>query len=286
MPEPIKELSPAKINLFLRVGGKRRDGFHEIETVFHSTDLCDEVFISECDGISVRCGYPGVPDGKENLAYKAAEVLRNKTGCVKGALIDIKKVIPPGGGLAGGSGNAAAVLRGLNRLWETGLSEKEIMKIAEGLGSDVSFCVKNGAAFGTGRGEILEFRPVLRDVYFIIVCPGIFVSTAWAYNQLTLSLTEGVKKINFRGRYQSAVDDPFKLTALLYNDFEKTVFNRYPQIARVKDIINGFDPIGALMSGSGSSVFGVFSNKEKAAAAAAFLSKDYPDTFLTEPRSH
>ena len=178
------ELARAKINLYLDVTAKREDGYHEIESVMQSVSLADTVSLERADDLTVICDHPAVPGGSENLAYRAAQAFFRVTGIAGGAGIRIEKHIPVAAGLAGGSADAAAVLRGLNRLYGTGLTDTELCGIGKTLGADVPFCVVGGTALTRGIGEKLTTLPTLSGCYFVIAKGETGISTAAAYAAL------------------------------------------------------------------------------------------------------
>jgi 4-diphosphocytidyl-2-C-methyl-D-erythritol kinase len=242
--------SYAKINLSLRVLDKRPDGYHNIDSIFQSVSLHDDITITLLDkpGVEVICDHPDVPAGNRNIVYKIIQALPKAK---QGVRIEIKKQIPVGAGLGGGSSNAAAVLFGLNQLWGLGLSLEQLMTIGAGVGADVPFCLVGGTARVTGIGEVVKkIGPVIPGKYIIIVKPLFAVSTAWAYGEFDKSQipnpktcpeeTEGSKQCMF------------------YNELEPVVIAGYPQIAKIKQQLLDLGAEGAAMSGSGSAVFGVF----------------------------
>jgi len=269
--------TPAKVNLGLNILGKREDGFHELETLFQMVNWCDEIKL-EClsRGLDLTCNQPEIPTDDENLVIKAAHLLQIRyPGRCKGARINLTKNIPHGAGLGGGSGNAAGVLLGLNFLWNLNLKRKDLILLASELGSDVPFFLFSPCAIGRSRGEILE--PVKNSIkfYVLMVYPGFPLSTAWVYGNLKLKLTKAENNIsiltNFLMRSEFA-----QLGAALYNDLEPVVFKRYPEVLEIKNELLNSGAAGALLSGSGSTVFGIFDNPEIAKKALArFTGKKY-----------
>jgi 4-diphosphocytidyl-2-C-methyl-D-erythritol kinase len=257
----------AKINLALAVLGKRQDGYHEIRTVFQSIDLHDELEFRESDGLHLSCeNLAGVPE-EQNLVWRAADLLRCAAGISRGAEIILRKKIPTGAGLGGGSSNAAATLLGLSRLWSLCMPPSALIPIAASLGSDVPFFLEGGTALGIGRGEETYPLPALPAANLVIVHPGIHVSTAEAYGSLRLILTsaEASHKIQrFCGRLQDASSYP----AGIFNDFETSVLPANPSIREAKEFLLCRGAAAAMLSGSGSSVFGFFLDEESALAAS------------------
>lgn len=258
----LKLLVPAKINLFLNVIGKRQDGYHELETILQKVELYDTIILEEKDeGIELECHQ--VP-GAENLAYKAAELLKQELKIKKGVKIRIKKNIPIAAGLGGGSSDAAITLIGLNKLWGIGLSQDELIRLAGKLGADVPFFINDsGLAYGTGIGTIITPLPDLPPFWLVIICPEIKISTAKVYEGLNFMLTN--EPINSKIISSEIKEGNIeKISKSLYNTLEKVVFPQYPVIKRLKDDLLQAGALGALMSGSGSAVFGIASTKIEA----------------------
>ena len=264
----MKFKTPAKINLGLHIHKKRDDGFHELETLFQMVALFDEMELEETEGnIELFCDTPGIPNDKTNLVVKAARLLQNRfTGKCGGVKIKLKKKIPSGAGLGGGSGNAAGVLLALNLLWNLKISRNDLISMASELGSDVPFFLMSPCAIGTGKGEILQPVESPISFYILMIYPGFPISTPWVYDNLKLKLTKSENNIsilkNFIMRSEFA-----QLGASLYNDLEPIVFKRYPEILTMKNELLNSGAEGALLSGSGSTVFGIFDNLEIAKKA-------------------
>ncbi len=246
----------AKVNLYLRVLGRRPDGFHNIETIFHSISLSDILTLSRREsGFTVSCSSPGVPIDESNLALVAA---RRLLGEGRGGVhVDLDKRIPASAGLGGGSADAAASLVGVNLLYDLGLSDADLLSAAADVGSDVPFMLSGGCAIGEGRGEILTPLKCLPRLPVVVVVPPIAVSTRWAYESLRTGLTTGVSRGNIvsDARRMGAVES---VKSLLYNDFEALISERHPLILGIKEGLQSDGAAGALMSGSGSAVFGIF----------------------------
>jgi 4-diphosphocytidyl-2-C-methyl-D-erythritol kinase len=259
---PLRIRSFAKINLTLSVLGRRADGYHEIRTLFQSIDLCDELEIRHSDRLEISCAeLPGLPQ-EENLIWKAAVSLAEKTGCRLGASINVRKNIPVGAGLGGGSSNAAATLLGLCRFWGVKVPENDLFSLGAKLGSDVPFFLSGGTALGTGRGEKIEPLPDGPASWLVVIFPGIHVSTAEAYRSLNLGLTSS-SEVHTIHRFYGQV----RLTEI-FNDFEASILPAYPPILEAKRFLQERGAVATLLSGSGSSVFGFFSNEESAFAVA------------------
>lgn len=256
----------AKINLYLNVVGKREDGYHNLETVFHSIGLHDDVIIRKqrTKGITVHCEHPAVPCDSRNLAYQAAQLLSDAVGGIGGIAINIHKRIPVAAGLAGGSANAAAVLHGANELFRLGLTQETLMRFGAQLGADVPFCLHGGAALGLGIGDQLTRLPTLSDLPLLLLNPGIEVSTAAIFKKLNFPLTKPEKdSIIIRTYIEKG--DTLSIGKNLYNLLEVPVFSKHPEIAALKtELSTQSGCCGALMSGSGATLFAIMHDSETA----------------------
>lgn len=281
MSAPTEYRSPSKINLGLEILRKRPDGYHDLETIFYRTSLADTVRIHATDGsLSMSVDVPGLSTGSDNLCLKAAEALRSATGSARGAHIDLVKRIPMGAGLGGGSSNAATVLVALDQLWDLRLPHAGLLSIASTLGSDVAFFLTSPIAFGSGRGEIIEPLPSLFPFWVTTVVPPVQVSTAWAYQHVHPIDRSG--RASLRDRFLTARDDVKMLADILVNDFQQRVFDAFPEIRQTADRLTAAGCAIVRMSGSGSAVFGITSDRSIAERAAA----DVPagcTTFVTPP---
>ena len=268
----IKFKTPAKINLGLHIHGKREDGFHELETIFQMVSLYDDVELELLPSeIKLECDTPGVPTDDTNLVCKAALLLRQSYQVEgKGVSIRLKKKIPFGAGLGGGSGNAAGVLMGLNRLWDLNIEREKLLALAAELGSDVPFFLTSPCALGMGRGEQLKTLKPCAKFQVLLVFPGFPVATSWVYQNLKLKLTKRENNISIL-RKNLSLSDITSLGSRLYNDLEPVVIQRFPEVQVVKDELGAWGALGVLLSGSGSTVFGIFDDPEKARAACAGL---------------
>lgn len=258
--ERLTLVSPAKINLFLEVLFLREDGYHEIRSILQLIDLCDRITLAKRrEGIEVEV-VGAAPSGRENLAYQAAELLFKEAGVRAGVKIQIEKRIPVGGGLGGGSSNAAATLWGLTGLYGLDLPLKDLMAVGAQLGSDVPFFFFQGAALAEGRGEWLRPLPPLPRLWVVVANPGFSVSTAWAYQRLTLGLTNADedRKIALLMEIASLMEkgEGEKALSLSFNRFEEVVLQAYLEIARLKERLAAMGARPTLLCGSGSSVFG------------------------------
>ena len=262
--------APAKVNYRLDVLGKRADGYHDLRMVMQRVDLCDEIEIAltEAPGIRVTCGSNGVPDGPGNIAWRAADALVKLSGKEVGIEIGIRKKIPVAAGLGGGSSDAATVLMGVNELLELGLSDERLMEIGVKLGADVPFFIFKKAALAEGIGDKLTALDQVPSLWVVLVNPGIHVSTAWVYQNLRLTSERPVTII--RRSYGSAAE----ICELLSNDLEPVTCGKYPLLDELKDLLIAAGASGSLMSGSGSTVFGIFEEENTARQAAADIAKE------------
>lgn len=274
----------AKINIGLRILARRPDGYHDIETFFHRIDLFDDITFEPAESIIVATDSPDIPADASNICHKAAMLIREHLEITKGVRITITKRIPVGAGLGGGSSDAATVLRKLPDFWDQRIERETASSFALQLGSDVPFFLHNQSAVGRGRGEILDFVP-LEIPYHILVCnPGVHISTAWAYQQVrprarnaTTSLVEDLQK---------AMKNPQLLATRIGNDFEEALFPHVPRVRELKQQMLQGGALLALMSGSGSSVFGFLDSAEKAARLSSELRGKGLRVFHTHPHFH
>ena len=267
----------AKINLYLDIIGKRPDGYHEIETIFHSIGLHDEIYLRKRTDrqITVHCEHPHVPCDPRNLAYRAAKLLLDDTPDLSGVEIMILKRIPVAAGLGGGSADAAAVLCGMNALFDLGLSQRDLMQLGVQLGADVPFCILGGAALGRGIGEILTPLPPMEEAWILLANPGFEISTAWVYQQINLSLTVPKKNVTILARCLRN-GEFFNIARHLYNGLEVPVLSKYPAVVKIKTKLNEYpNSRGVLMSGSGATVFAFMQNQVQANLAAANFENDF-----------
>lgn len=278
----LTRVSFAKVNLFLYVTGKRNDGYHELYSLMAQINLWDEVELSfEGSGIRVACDHPDVPGGETNLAYRAAELFCNAYGEKKGALpldgvfIQIKKQIPVGGGLGGGSSNAASVLMALNEYCSGIFSQDELMALGLRLGADVPFFIFGMPALATGVGETLEKYDDLPKFHLVLCDPGVSASTSDVFKNLKFRLTSR-RNYNMNTRLNALVggqggDSREKL----HNDLEVSACSLYPKIASVKEEMEFLLERNVYMSGSGSTLFALFTGPEDARKAYGLLAKKW-----------
>ncbi|WP_280772199.1 4-(cytidine 5'-diphospho)-2-C-methyl-D-erythritol kinase [Salipaludibacillus daqingensis] len=256
--------APAKINLTLDVVGKRDDGYHDVEMIMTTVDLADRIqlMLIEEDQIQVEVNIGHVPNDKHNLAYQAARLLKDQFSIKSGVKIYIHKNIPVSAGLAGGSTDAAAVLRGLNDMWSLGLSLEELAEIGLKIGSDVPFCVHGGTAVARGRGEILSFLPSPPPCWVVLAKPPKGVSTKSIYQRLNL---EGMKHPDTEGMIQAIEEHHFQgICQRLENVMETATFELAPEVKNIKQRLIQFGAEGTVMSGSGPTVFSLTSSESKA----------------------
>lgn len=276
--------SRAKINLSLDVLGKRPDGYHEVQMLMQEIDLYDNLYISERGDKEIRiatnCQY--VPANPSNIAYRAAEELRQAVNINKGINIYIDKKIPISAGLAGGSSNGATVLRGLNKLWQLKLSDRELMAIGERVGSDVPFCILGGTALAEGRGEKLTpIRSPLKNIWLILSKPPISISTAEVYGQLDLS------KIRRRPNTLDLIraieeGNLYAIAENMENVLQGVTETNYPIIGEIKRKMVEYNCLGAMMTGSGPTVFGICKNYQRAKSTYEHLSLLYKQTYMVQ----
>jgi 4-diphosphocytidyl-2-C-methyl-D-erythritol kinase len=264
--------SYAKINWTLDVLYLRADGYHEIRTIYQTVSLFDRLELTTAQSISVECDNPIVPCDESNLVYKAAEALQQAAGTRGGARIRIEKRIPVGGGVGGGSSNAAATLLGLSRLWGLDVVFADLFQIATGIGSDVPFFLVGGTALGVGRGEEVYPLPDVKCDSLLLVNPGTSVATGPAYQALKrLTTTDPHRIISVT---LLAANGIRKLPLEVRNDLEESVLVTNPEIDQIKRRLMALGARQALMSGSGSSVFGVFENSAEVQNAEIRLKSD------------
>jgi 4-diphosphocytidyl-2-C-methyl-D-erythritol kinase len=265
-------LSPAKINLFLHVTGKRADGYHNIVSLMCCISLCDEITLQfGMKNNTVTCSHPHVPQNETNLAYRAALLFLDRldaNGERGGVSITINKYIPVAAGLGGGSSNAASVLLGLNHFYGRPFSINQLMSMGVLLGADVPFFLFQKPAIATGIGETLEAFGGLHPYKILLISPELSVSTAEIYRKLNLRLTNCIKKLTNTPLKKHGFD----VALHLCNDLETVTASLHPEILSAKEHLLNHGAQGALMSGSGPAVFGLYADIEKARQAKVALS--------------
>jgi 4-diphosphocytidyl-2-C-methyl-D-erythritol kinase len=245
---------PAKINLWLEIIGKRSDGYHDLSSLMLPIGIYDDLWVqvTEDSGIRVECDHPDVPLDERNLAWRAARIFLDHVGVQVGAAIKIRKSIPVGAGLGGGSADAAGVLLALDECLQVRVSEREMHDLARRLGADVPFFLYRRPALAKGIGDVLEWVEGIPAYSLVCIKPPIMVSTAWVYGSLKLTKTRVSTNIDgLKGQ-------PWRMSGLLVNDLECVTLDAYPRLRDIKDWLVGRHALGALMSGSGPTVFGVF----------------------------
>jgi 4-diphosphocytidyl-2-C-methyl-D-erythritol kinase len=259
----MRRLAPAKVNLFLHILGKRPDGYHDLASVMQQISLFDELDFKLCpEGISLSCTGTDLPAGEDNLVYRAAAALFDHAGYPGGVEITLTKNIPSGAGLGGGSSDAATTLVALNELCTLNVSQEELMKIGVGLGADVPFFIFGPSAYATATGTVLQPLSYVPELNLVLIKPPFSLSTKDVYQGLNLALTK--KKNNYSiPRFYDMND----VVRELHNDLETVSFRLRPELADFRQILMGEGALGALMSGSGPTMFGIFEN-EKAAREA------------------
>ena len=279
----------AKVNLSLDIVGRREDGYHTVDMVMQSVSLCDlvRVTLNDTGEINLSCSKPHIPTDTRNTAYKAARYFLDVTGIAAGVDIYIEKHVPDQAGMGGGSADAAAVLRAMNRLCEEEFGEAplntaELLYIGMRIGADVPFCVLNGTRRCGGVGEIMIPLADMPKCGLVIVKPDVSVSTPEAYRQCDTKPDSGV-------RYTEGMVDAVEERSL--SDIAKALGNRFddalqiPEVRKIKEALLNFGAMNAVMTGSGSAVFGVFENEEDARKAAAALSPELGEMFTAVPVS-
>jgi 4-diphosphocytidyl-2-C-methyl-D-erythritol kinase len=263
----------AKINWALRVLGRRTDGYHEIETVLQTINLHDLLRFDprEDSKVEINSDSATLPIGEKNIIHRAASLLQRKTGTREGVTVTLTKRIPAGGGLGGGSSNAAITLLALSYLWNLEISREDLIRLGVALGADVPFFFYGGTAHGRGTGTNLESLEDIEANYLLVASPGVEVSTAEAYRALNSpALTNPVSPIKLMVSRGGAEFSDI-LDNLMHNDFEDVIFQRHPEIARLRDLMAVSEARKVLLSGSGSSLFAVFESPDAQLKAKRLL---------------
>ncbi len=271
----------AKINLYLDITGRLPDGYHELCTVMQRISLCDEVKVKKAEGITVRTDRSYVPSDGRNTAFKAAKAFFEAAGIEGGAEISVSKVIPVGAGLGGGSADAASVLLQLNDLYDSPLTEDKIMEAALSVGADVPFCIKGGIALCRGKGEKITPLQKLPECAFLVAKPRFSVKTPEAYAEYDKFKGTCPDVSGFLDALSSG--DLKKICEAMGNALETPVSRLYPDIIEIKRKIYETGALGAMMTGSGSAVFGIYNNEKEANAAAQKLRPERLRLFTALP---
>lgn len=269
-PSRIKIVSPAKLNLYLEISGSRDDGYHELCMLNTAIDFGDEVEVEfSGEGIQVEGDHPDLPRGRDNICTRAAEAFFLRFPQTRsGIKIRINKNIPMGGGLGGGSSNAAAVLFALSKMSGVEIANDDLIELSSGIGADVPFFLFRSPAWVSGKGEILEDAPPLPQWTFLLACLDFEVETAWAYSAWDLTSAGKGDNLESLGKRDTLpIPDKWR------NDLELVVGARFPEVNKAKQALIDAGSLGAMMSGSGSSVFGVFPDDESASEAQKTISR-------------
>ncbi|MDP4182973.1 MAG: 4-(cytidine 5'-diphospho)-2-C-methyl-D-erythritol kinase [Bacillota bacterium] len=272
----------AKVNLSLDVLRKREDGYHDLKMIMQTLELHDSVCLEKIsNGIEVDCNSRFIPEGEGNIAYKAAKLIMDEFSIKNGIKITIEKKIPVAAGLAGGSSNAAAVLNGMNNIFELGIQQDKLMALGKKIGADVPYCIRGGTMLAEGIGDILTDLEPLNGINIILVKPKIGVSTAYVYKNLNLEsiyerpdtelIMEAIKAKNLE-----------VIAHNMKNVLETVTKKKFSIIGEIKSKMINSGALGSMMSGSGPTVFGIFKDKFSAENAMNFLKSDRWDCFLTQ----
>ncbi|MGA3175173.1 MAG: 4-(cytidine 5'-diphospho)-2-C-methyl-D-erythritol kinase [Syntrophorhabdales bacterium] len=257
-------LSPAKVNLYLKVVGKRPDGYHDLVSVVDIISLCDVLHLRQAEGgrVSVRDDRGLLADGPANTVYRAIMLLKERYGNLDGLAVDVEKRIPVGSGLGGGSGNAATVMKELVSAWGISVRPEELAELGKGVGSDVPLFLYGKSCIMRGVGE--RITPVaLPKMWYVVVYPGVAISTAAVYSGLRIYLTKNENDVTVSGNFSQITD----VADMLENDLEEVAISICPEIKPIKERLLEAGALGSLMSGSGSAVFGIFENEGAAQKA-------------------
>lgn len=266
-----------KINLGLDILGRRENGYHDVRMVMQTVYLYDRVILEKTrePGIEISTNLPYLPVNENNIAYKAAELLQREFGIREGIRISLEKHIPVAAGMAGGSSNAAAVLFGMNRMFDLGLSEEGLKERGVTLGADVPYCIMRGTVLAEGIGEILTPLPPLPKCYVLIAKPPLSASTKTVYEKID---KEGIKSHpDIDGILAGLREGNLQQVAgSMGNVLEQVMLEEHPVLQKIKDVMVGSGALNAMMSGSGPTVFGIFTSRGRARAAAARLKRQTP----------
>lgn len=269
----------SKVNIGLKITGRRRDGYHTIHTVFQELDFGDRLSLEKrTAGCSLSSNVGWLPVDQNNICHQAYSVLKSARPDLGGVSIHIEKNVPSGAGLGGGSANAAATLRGINELYDLNITPAELEKLGVVIGADVPFFIRGGTQIGNGIGDILTPVSPAVQGFYVLVFPKVSISTAWAYGKVKNILQESVETIKFT-RFFSEKYTSFEI---FENDFERIVIPAYPEIGTIKEKLLDLGAGFASLSGSGSTVFGIF-NEEVSAREAELSFLPSHKTLLARP---
>ena len=280
----------AKVNLGLRVLSQRQDGFHDLIGLFQTVSLADRLRLRPSHRLEVICSDPGVPQGPRNLAFRAADLYIREAGGSHWH-VHIEKAIPAAAGLGGGSADAAAVLRALDRAASRPVGLQSLARMAEQLGSDVPFALVGGTALVEGRGErLMTVGWSAGQVWYVLVCPPVPVDTGWAYAELDRQRRAGTAVLSEPDAYRTLLEhargglvDANRLWPVLHNDFQSLVERAKPIVARASQLLAGTDPLAHSMSGSGATVYGIYDDRTVANRAVLRLREAGFPVFLCTP---
>ncbi len=272
----------AKINLTLDVVSRRPDGYHNVEMIMQSVDLWDLITLQEIrQGIELDCNIPDLPRDEGNIAWRAAQLIKTEFNIETGIRITIHKNIPREAGLAGGSADCAAVLLGLNKIWNLGMDVKKLQALGKRLGADVPFCLVGGTALAEGIGDMLTPIKSKEDIWLVIIKPDFGVSTKEIYSKLKLEAIRN-RPDNPRMIKYLETGDIQGISSSLANVLEEVTIPMHPQIHRLKEELVAHGALGALMSGSGPSVYGIFPDQEAARKAVQPLRERHGQVFMAK----
>lgn len=276
MVEILRKQAPAKINLFLSVLGKRTDGYHDIVSLMQKITLYDElIFLPRPRGIVLQCPNSNLPISEDNLVFRAAEVVFSYTGYSSGIEIILTKNIPMAAGLGGGSSDAAATLLALNEMCQLGLKKTQLMKLGAKLGADVPFFIFGDSAIASGVGDRLKAVRNMPKLNIVLINPCFSLSTQLVYESLNLRLTK--KRINYSIPRFSGLDD---IIREMHNDLETASLRMHPELADIKQLLLRHGALSAMMSGSGPTVFGIFTDENTAKKTAEDINREVSHQFL------
>ncbi len=287
MPRPELELvAHAKVNLFLQVLGNRDDGYHDLELVFQTLSLNDRLVLQDRSDamVRVRCSHPHVPGNQDNLVLQAVRLLHETTGVQRGVTIYLHKRIPVAAGFGGGSSDAAAVLRGLNRFWSLGLSPGELQQLARNLGADVAYFLTGGTCLGRGIGDLLTPLPDLPPLWVLLACPRVRLSTGEVFR--LWDQEERQDRVHLEAFLASLRrGDLAAIGANMANVLEKVSGRLCPEIVRLRQYMLAQGALGSLMSGSGPAVFALVATAREAEIMADRVRGVFPKTWVQITRS-
>jgi 4-diphosphocytidyl-2-C-methyl-D-erythritol kinase len=283
MTSLLVEKAYAKINLGIKIVGRRPDGYHDILSVAQCVDLADVLYFELASSDQLTCSLDSLSTGPDNLVCRAVDAFHAQLDRpAQPFRIHLEKNIPIGAGLGGGSADAAAALRVLNRFYDQPFSDADLRQIAATLGSDIPFLVEGGTALMKGRGEILEALSWVGAVFYVLAYPEVEISTAWAYGQLGSILTENSPYFNFIISLSGGCVDHDRLFEVLENDFTPAVERTYPIVAELRSQLDRVGARATLMSGSGSTVYGIFDDRKTASQAQSALQRQGCRSFLCQ----